>query len=526
MNSQQRERRRRRRLQARDGSITSTSKRDDWLLCREDGKSLLCGKRLRDSVSNLPQDIWCHIHSLMPMQDSARSACVSHAFLDSWRHHPNLILNKKTLGLEQNACGKGDMARAFTSKVDQILKNHSHTATKILKLDMFDCHDFYISCLNNWLEIAITPGIEKLVLFLPSGYQEVYTFPCSRLFGQNGSSLRYLHLNYCTFRPTVGFGFLRSLTKLYLRNVRITGGELGCLLSNSLALQRLELRYCSEIICLKIPCVLERLSCLTVSACNALQIVESNAPNLSTFNFDGDIVQRSLRQPLQVKDLYMICPNESNLLCYAITKLPYVVSNIEDLRLSSISGERVNTPMPAAKFLHLKFLEIYLDGDLSPGYDYLSLVSFLDASPALETFIFRVDQDEMLFDSISGGALQMRKMPEHKHDSLKNVKILGFCSAKSMVELTCHILENATSLECITLDTIYDAEDEDFVGRCSETSAWRSGKCSPQTSEMMLESNKALIAIEGYIVRKVPSTVKLNVRGACSRCHTPELILS
>ncbi|EMS45659.1 hypothetical protein TRIUR3_29613 [Triticum urartu] len=378
------------------GSITSTSKRDDWLLCREDGKSLLCGKRLRDSVSNLPQDIWCHIHSLMPMQDSARSACVSHAFLDSWRHHPNLILNKKTLGLERNACGKG--------------------------------------------------------------YQEVYTFPCSRLFGQNGSSLRYLHLNYCTFRPTVGFGFLRSLTKLYLRNVRITGGELGCLLSNSLALQRLELRYCSEIICLKIPCVLERLSCLTVSACNALQIVESNAPNLSTFNFDGDIVQRSLRQPLQVKDLYMICPNESNLLCYAITKLPYVVSNIEDLRLSSISGE--------------------------------------------------VDQDEMLFDSISGGALQMRKMPEHKHDSLKNVKILGFCSAKSMVELTCHILENATSLECITLDTIYDAEDEDFVGRCSETSARRSGKCSPQTSEMMLESNKALIAIEGYIVRKVPSTVK------------------
>lgn len=48
--------------------------------------------------------------------------------------------------------------------------------------------------------------------------------------------------------------------------------------------------------------------------------------------------------------------------------------------------------MAAAKFLHLKFLEIYLDGDLSPGYDYLSLVSFLDASPALETFIFRVSQ--------------------------------------------------------------------------------------------------------------------------------------
>uniref|UniRef100_A0A8I6Y854 At1g61320/AtMIF1 LRR domain-containing protein n=2 Tax=Hordeum vulgare subsp. vulgare TaxID=112509 RepID=A0A8I6Y854_HORVV len=472
----------------------------------------------------LLQDIWCHIHSLMPMQDSARSACVSHAFLDSWRHHPNLILNKETLG--RNACGKGDIARTLISKVDQILKKHSRTAMKILKLDIFDCHDVDISDLNNWLQIAIIPGIEKLVLSLPSGYQEVYTFPCSLLFGQNGSSLRYLQLSYCTFRPTVGFGFLRSLTKLYLRNVRTTGGELGCLLSNSLALQLLELRYCSEIIYLKIPCVLERLSCLNVSACNALQIVESNAPNLSTFNFNGDTVQLSLRQSLQVKNLYMGCPNVSNLLCYAITKLPYVVSTVEDLKLSSPSGERVNTPMAAAKFLHLKFLEIYLDGDLSPGYDYLSLVSFLDASPALETFIFRVDQDEMLFDSIIGGALHMRQMPEHKHNSLKNVKILGFCSAKSMVELTCHILENATSLECITLDTIYDAEDEDFVGRCSETSARRSGKCSIQTSEMMLEANKARIAIVGYIERKVPSTVKLDVRGPCSRCHTLELISS
>lgn len=294
---------------------------------------------MMNDLSMLLQDIWCNIHSLMPMQDSARSACVSHAFLNSWRHHPNLILNKETLGLERNACGKGDIARAFTSKVDQILKNHSRTATKILKLDIFGCRDFDISYLNNWLEIAITAGIEKLVLFLPSGYQEVYTFPCSLLFGQNGSSLQYLQLNYCAFRPTVGLGFLRSLTKLYLRNVRITGGELGCLLSNSLALQRLELRYCSEIICLKIPCVLERLSCLTVSSCNALQMVESNAPNLSTFNFDGDTVQLSLRQSLQVKDLYMGCPNESNLLCYAITKLPYVMSNVEDLKLSSISGE-------------------------------------------------------------------------------------------------------------------------------------------------------------------------------------------
>lgn len=49
--------------------------------------------------------------------------------------------------------------------------------------------------------------------------------------------------------------------------------------------------------------------------------------------------------------------------------------------------------MVADKFLNLKYLGIYLGGDyeaFSPAYDYLSLVSFLDASPALETFILTV----------------------------------------------------------------------------------------------------------------------------------------
>lgn len=71
----------------------------------------------------------------------------------------------------------------------------------------------------------------------------------------------------------------------------------------------------------------------------------------------------------------------------------------------------------------------------------------------------------MSFDSVFGDASHMRQMLEHKHDSLKNVTILGFCSAKSMVELTCHILENTTSLECIILDSVFDQNDDNNVGR-------------------------------------------------------------
>jgi hypothetical protein len=225
------------------------------------------------------------------------------------------------------------------------------------------------------------------------------------------------------------------------------------------------------------------------------------------------------------------------------------------LLMRDIFAQMANTPMAAgAKFLHLKYLEVYLDGDLSTGYDYLSLVSFLDASPVLETFMFavsrfssckklccmivsvlsgylsglifavtQVEQDEKISDSVFKDDSNMRQMPQHKHDSLKNVTILGFCSAKSMVELACLILENTSSLECLTLDSVFDQNDENHIGRCSANPTRKIGECSHLTNEMILEANNGLMAIERYIVGKVPSTVKLDIRGPCCRCHTLEI---
>ena len=51
--------------------------------------------------------------------------------------------------------------------------------------------------------------------------------------------------------------------------------------------------------------------------------------------------------------------------------------------------QMVNTPMLPSKFLHLKCLTIDL-AEVSHAYDYFSLVSFLDASPFLETLLLGV----------------------------------------------------------------------------------------------------------------------------------------
>lgn len=129
----------------------------------------------------------------------------------------------------------------------------------------------------------------------------------------------------------------------------------------------------------------------------------------------------------------------------------------------------------------------------------------------------------MKHESVFGGSSQLRHMPEHHHGSLKSVKITGFSSAKSLVELTCYILENARSLDCLTLDTTYGA------GRCDveNASSCRGPmvnrdlmECDPISEGMLTEAPRAVMAIRKYIENKVPSTVKVTVVKPCSRCHT------
>uniref|UniRef100_A0A453J5R5 At1g61320/AtMIF1 LRR domain-containing protein n=1 Tax=Aegilops tauschii subsp. strangulata TaxID=200361 RepID=A0A453J5R5_AEGTS len=123
-----------------------------------------------------------------------------------------------------------------------------------------------------------------------------------------------------------------------------------------------------------------------------------------------------------------------------------------------------------------------------------------------------VSQDRMKHDSVLGDpSSRLRQMPEYRHDNIKNVRIIGFCSAKSMVELACHILENATSLECLTLDTIRAFSIDRHIHK--------TGECGHIGRHMIREARKALLAVKRYIVGIVPSTVKLNVLQPCKLCH-------
>lgn len=241
--------------------------------------------------------LYCHFE-MLPM-------LLSRAFRNSWKCHPNLYFSKETMGFKATLHGHKQVELDFINTVYHILKRHSGSGLKTFGLEMSDyMFSHYNSChIDSWLHLALSSGLEELIIEL---WSTEYNFPCSLLSGKSRDSIQNLRLSSCDIRPTVRL-CLRSLKKLYLCYVSTTADELQYILSDSFALERLELLSCSKIINLKIPYLLRDLSYLEVKACLSLEVIQVEAPNLSTFRFThGNPVQLSLGEACQVKDLYIL----------------------------------------------------------------------------------------------------------------------------------------------------------------------------------------------------------------------------
>ncbi|CAN6372203.1 unnamed protein product [Urochloa humidicola] len=367
------------------------------------------------------------------------------------------------------------------------------------------------SYIDKWLRFGLKPGIEELAFEMSILKKRAeYNFPCSLLSNETGGSLQSLHLTSCAFHPRTTLGCNKSLTSLYLYYVRITGEELGQFVSSCNTLVQLLISRCNDIVCFRVPCVLHHLNHFHVTRCQKLRVIEINAPKLSNFVCGDDLPQISLGA--EVKHITMI-GSRANAIRYARTKLPAFMPAVERVTVESVS-EKVMTPMMPSKFHHLNYLNIYLVDVQLDRQDYFCLVSFLEASPALETFILRIQTDNALrydsvFRDLDKAQLHLRQMPECLHHNLKNVMITGFTSAKSLIELTRHIVENALALECLTLDTAIS---------CGRRTSAKTDKCWHMSLEGLREAQKGVEAVRRCIEGIVLPSTNFKALEPCSEC--------
>lgn len=465
-------------------------------------------------LDKFPEDILHHILSQLPLRDAARAACVSHRFLRSWRRYPNLTFSWQAFGLNMNEGTRWEIAKKLVDIIHTILNNHSGTGVKTFELQGRPCRNVITgNQFDIWLQAAVKPGLVELDIDLPQIYDLNFEFPFS-LLSVAASSLQSLSLSSCAFCPTLTIGCLRNLKKVCLRRVRITGEELGCLFSCAISLEQLEVSNCDGITSLNIPSHLQQLNVLQVNHCRNLQMIEIYAPKVSTFFFIGSPVKISVSNPSQIKKIVMSSQFYSSMFHYGLTKLHSIASNLQSLVLGSFAEALDMPAQPDKFFLHLRRLEILCPH--AKYFDFFSLVSFLKICPALECFFlsacgpYFVPQDSNIEDP-SADSSQIRSVTDFRLDNLKKVSIIGFCSSRSLIKLTCQILEISSSLQCLVMDTTagYDIDN--------------SGICRSLERKVVMEALRGVETIRRHVKGKVPSRVKLEILGPCPRCHIPKL---
>jgi hypothetical protein len=221
----------------------------------------------------------------------------------------------------------------FIRTIHHVLKKHVGTNVKTLTLELHYYRSDWRRQLDSWLKIAMSPGIEEITLSFGFSAKATYKFPCWLLSDRITNSVRCLKLQCCDFCPTVKLGPFRSLAMLRFHKVRITCDTLGGLLSNSLALEWLELNSCDKLNFLKVPGHLQRLSYLRVFLCRRLYVIEIKAPNLRVFHLDADkVIELSLGVSVKLKLLYISSPD---LASYTHLGLLSNVPDLESLNLRS-----------------------------------------------------------------------------------------------------------------------------------------------------------------------------------------------
>jgi len=284
-------------------------------------------------LDKLPEDILCHIHSLLPLPDAARAACVSHRFLHSWRCFPNLTFYQTTFGLNKGTSYERE--KNFIDRIDHIIRNHSGVGVKTLILDVSHCGKVITAQhLDIWLQAIIRSGILKIYVELPPHYSPEYNLQCS-LLSCAGSSLQSISLFSCAFHPTLTIGYLKSLKRVCLNHVHSTEEELGCLFSSTVSLGFIELTSYNEITFLNIPSHLQALSTLMVFMCTSLQTIEIYAPNLTKFWFAGPPIEILINNSSQLKYMSMNGTYNSGTIQYAQTKLQSIAPKLQTLSLTS-----------------------------------------------------------------------------------------------------------------------------------------------------------------------------------------------
>ncbi|PIA40729.1 hypothetical protein AQUCO_02400062v1 [Aquilegia coerulea] len=424
---------------------------------------------LKDSISELPDEILSFTLSLLPMREAARTSILSHRWTYLWK--TSLALSS-SLNLDVVTWRGSEYSNnmfwideypqnredsnllsierfKFVRWVNQIVQlDYSHVIESF-KLRYYFKKEFAFH-IDQWINMAISKKVCNFDIdfshFHSRGtcclHEELYTFPYRLFTQETGSLVKSLCLNSCIFGP-VDLNYFSSLVDLRLEQVLINQDNFVSFLSNCPNLEKLCLVKCWRLLRLEISGRSLKLKYLAIVNCYSLKEIIIDARNLTRLEYWGPLVNISFLSVPQLSDVFvrLESKNLATALTYVLRNLSNHVAKLESLMLSMSYIKESLIPKQFANLKKLVLMITTLKGTL---WDFISL---LHASP----YLHRLEL-HWLLTSFTKCEEGLTLTPfDSSHLYLKKIVLTGFTGSTHEIEFATYLVKSTTVLKKMTI---------------------------------------------------------------------------
>ncbi|KAJ4822053.1 hypothetical protein Tsubulata_036888 [Turnera subulata] len=427
--------------------------------CSADEEKRVCTADYADRISDLPRNVLEKLLTCMPLRDAVRTCVLSKKWRYMWVTIPYLSFDDnfgRPPGKSQPTMDK------LLLNIFQVLLRHQGS------LEGFALSIPYLrSCpeIDQFILFLSGKGINLLRIKILSG--DPYKLPLSLFSCQK---LSYLHLCSCVFNPPLGSfqGFSRLAT---------------------LKLETVDIAANLNDFILKCPLLVT----LAINNCSQLDHLEIDAPNLNSFQFEGDLNSICFKNTPLLERVMIDANKDSFTLSRqgSISNFFKVFSSLPALKILTAShpffkylalgdiSEKPAVTLNRLKTIELKDICLGAVGELSCA------LCLIKCSPNLQEICIEVNAQKDPNINPALDMLGVQDVSDYCLDKLKEVNLHIWSGTKDVMEFVKFLLAGSSVLEKMVIKPQKALPSEDVVNILKEITCFR--RASPKAELIFID---------------------------------------
>ncbi|KAL4575003.1 hypothetical protein LXL04_021843 [Taraxacum kok-saghyz] len=402
-----------------------------------------------DFISRMPDDILISILSRLSLKEATTTSNLSTRWRYLWCQTDGLDFdaNEKLDKIAKDPKSRITERPKYINWVNRVTRQHKAPTIISFRIS-FDLDKSSKGAIDKWVDFAISKRVQKLELDLLENGETLRQPPKNYVF-----PIKSINLPKLVYRRETELKFLKSL---FLKCVNVSEEAFGKLLTNCSGLQHLSIHGSGDLVNVKINGPSLVLKYFEIVFCFGVKSIEIKDVKIESFSYLGPGITINLSNLPMLHEI-SIGEGYSGFENNVFGQISCCIPHLQILTLDIYSPEENIKSLSFPELPKLK--QLILKVGAWDDDSLLEFTSLAKACPNLRRFVM-----QLIWMSPSKRRRKIRHAPNHPHQHLEVVEIVGYYGRTSDLELAVYFIENASSLQKIMIDPRYQILERTPIG--------------------------------------------------------------